>query len=293
MGRGKQIRSLNVAALWAILVFVVLVTGFAGLISSHAIAQSPSDPKKFIDDDEDILKYEEVPACQESTNKISELVNEAKSFYVESSKVINELDILRDKYTPTEIEKAKITELEAKHAKIEADLAANKAELEKLSNKSGPSDECKSALIKSVAKNTIKHADRLPESLSKLDAVTQVVEKVEKILPALKKASSNETLIKSIEEDIITINANIEILKVFFIDIKKEMDSFIALYNSNPIAAYDKINKFGQDDSFQDVSKFKKAGAASESIVAALNRLEKSLEILANTATPASPTPSS
>lgn len=274
------------------LVLTVIFFGTSTAPVRQIIAQDTARPSKQIIDhgDEKIVSFEDVPECTEDRSKRRELFKKEKQFYVDRSQIVNELDSLRDKYEPnrTDSEKARISELESKLSKLEADFVAIQSALNKVSSNPGLPDECKIALVKAVRENMVNRADKLPEFLAKLDTTIQLTTKIETSLPELKKTFPNQALIKSIEDDINTIQTSIDILKPFFIDIKKEMDEFIALYNSNPIAAYDKMNKFGQKGD----SKFKKAEDAAESMLSALNQLEKSLETLANSVTTPTPTPS-
>ena len=57
---------------------------------------------------------------------------------------------------------------------------------------------------------------------------------------------------------------------------KAEMDNFIALANSNPPAAYDKMNESGKDD-----PRFRKHDGVAQTMLAAFERLKNSINTLA------------
>lgn len=263
--------------LWIACALILVLTVVTTSTPTQTAAQGSPDPHKIFaeEEQEEIVKFEQIPACQQTNN----LAAKEKSLYAESSQVINELDTLRDIFQPnrTDAQKVRISELEARHARIEADLAANKTELEALSNKSGPSDQCKTALVAAVIKNTTKYAVKMPAYIAELDNVSEIIDKIEKSLPELRQASNNETLLKSIEDDINTIQSSVKILKSFFNDMKNQMDNFISLAATKPIEAYDIMEKFGDDE-----SRFKKSKATAETMTAALNRLKSSLKTLTN-----------
>lgn len=260
---------------WAVCALIVVLTAITAGKTSLTSAQDSSTKDFFGNDSEEIVQFDQITECKKGQDKISTLVAKEKSLYADSSKVINELDTLTVKFAPTESEKIRINELKVQHTKIEADLATNKAELQSLSNKTGPSDECKTAFVKAILKNMSKHSEKLPGYVTKLDRISEVMVKIENALPELKKSSTNETLIKSIEDDIVTINASIKTLKAFFTEMQTEMTNFISLANSNPVAAYDEMNKLGRDE-----TRFKKIEGVAETMTAALSRLKSSLDTL-------------
>lgn len=263
-------------AIWVLVALAVIIAGLVYTTASIDKASAQTEPsqktEKFFgfDESDDGDDWTMPEACknqkeqdrmEELSSKMQELSNEMNSLNQQDSGLSEEQRAANQQ---------KMQELQQKMTSLQA-------EQEQLNQsfQSGPSDECKVAMVSqavSMMQNMLTKMDsRFPSTLSKVEAL---VAKIEKVLPNLSSAGLSADQVDKVKADIASIKVQLGILRAFFSKMKTAMQQFISEAKSNPAAVFEKMQNgsIGMDDAGAD-----RASNAADTMV---NAFEDLVEVL-------------
>lgn len=259
-------------AVWVLVGLSVIIAGLAYNTASIDRATAQSGPsqkteKFFGFDESDTGDNWEMPeACrnQNDQDRMQQLSSEMQALSNEMNSLNQQDSALTDEQRAANQQKTQ--ELQQK-------MTALQAEQEQLSQsfQSGPSAECKAAMVNqaiSMMQNMLTKMDsRLPSTLAKVEAM---VAKVEKVLPQLSSAGLTAAQIDKVKSNIASIKVQLGVLRSFFNKMKTSMQQFINEARANSSAAFDKMQNgsMGMDDASAN-----QAANAADAMVSAFESL--------------------
>lgn len=266
-------------SIWA--VSALLLAVMFGLYTTTARSLAEDGPsqktKEFFGAEDEGPREYNPPECQQK----SEQEIKMDSLNAQMTEVSNQMNQLSQQMQGTTDPEqiialqAQMTTLQAKQQELSNQMNSLSAEMQKQTTWQ-PSDACKQALVNIVKTDMAGFKSKINNSImGTFGKVNAAIAKIEAKLPALKEAGVDPTIIKRIESDIQTIKTNEAILKGFFQKMVGFIDSFLALANSNPIQAFEKMQQnFGDGGDYTDAAK------AADTLVAAFEDLEKAVSQL-------------
>lgn len=163
---------------------------------------------------------------------------------------------------------AQIEQLKTRAKELEASFPAQGGQRQE----SGPSDACKQAIVKKEKDHFTNFKSKINNNiLPSFNKIYNLVDKIEKKLPALKSSGVEQTKIDQIEVDLAAIKSDATVVKAFFQEMLNMINQFEASAN-DPNTAFDKM-KNGFDSKKSTAS----ANAAND-LVAKFEDLQKIIQ---------------
>lgn len=102
----------------------------------------------------------------------------------------------------------------------------------------GPSGDCRKAIIAQQKGYMEKFSAKIPKIKSTFAKVDDATTKIKAELPALKEAGVDQVTLDKLTKDITTINTDSATLKTFFDDMQNRISTFLADSSNSPDAAF-------------------------------------------------------
>lgn len=260
-------------AVWAISALLVVLSAavYANTAINSTLATEPSkETKEFFGFDEKgeetRYQFQTPQECLVPDEKMQKLSTEIQSLY-------DQLNTL-SKTDTSQMSKEELAAHQQKIEDLQNQANQRQEELNKLAAgfASGPSSECKKALVQQMLTMMEKMQPEMKSKfLGTLSKVDTAIAKVEVVLPKLEEAGVEQAKIDKIKAHIKTVKDNVAVLRSFFLKMIEFMNSWVAAAKADPLKAFDQMQGGGPVDETQAAA----AAKAADTMVATFQELIK------------------